>query len=628
MSEIALKEITKYYGANEVLTNVTFEVQKGEKVGVIGSNGTGKTTIFKIIAGSEHYDRGMLAVRKEASLGYLDQIPSYPVNFRVIDVLNTVFAALRVLEKEIKQTEKAMAEATEEVLAPLVKRYGELVQRFEHHGGYEISEKLNKVYTGLKIADEFRERLFSTLSGGEKTTVELAKILLQSPDILLLDEPTNHLDLDSIEWLEAFLTNYTGTVLIISHDRYFLDKSIGKILEVEDGKIDTYEGNYSYYAEEKHKRLVKQDATYQEQQKKFKAMEKTIKTLKDWGNRGDNAKFHKKAASIQKRLAKIERIEKPQLEKAKIQLDFTTTERSGKNVITIEELSKKYNDQVILDRLNLNVYYGEKIAIVGKNGSGKSTLLKIILKQCQADNGVVKLGANVKLGYLPQNVHFKNESNSVIDTFREHYHLSEGQARGILAKFLFYGEDVFKLVKNLSGGEKSRLKLCQLMHQDINLLILDEPTNHLDIDSREMLEPALSEFAGTLLFISHDRFFINKLAERVCNLVAGKIEVYLGNYNYFKQKSTEQAKQQEICAAVPEKQRKQKMPVRKNEKQDKQLQKIEEEISSLEVDIQEKEQVMLANAHDYLLLERLEAEKIVIKNQLDLLMDKWVNQNL
>ena len=629
MIEIALKEIEKYYGANKILENVTFDVQTGEKVGLIGRNGTGKTTIFKIITGMEKYDEGMLAIRKGASMGYLDQIPSCFDNLRVIDVLNLAFEEIQSLEKEIKLVEKQMADVSNKNLAGIIKKYGELVQIFEHKGGYDIEEKISRICTGLKIQEDFRERFFNTLSGGEKTTTLLAKILLQSPDILLLDEPTNHLDMDSIEWFEEFLAQYEGTVIIVSHDRYFLDKAVGKILEVEDGEVNVYEGNYSYYVEEKNRRLTEQFEAFQDQQKKIKAMEKTIKTLKEWGDRGDNPKFHRKAASIQKRLDKMQKIVRPALDRAKIQLAFSGSDRSGKEVIAIKGLSKSFGSKLLLDGINLDIYYGEKTAIIGKNGSGKSTLLKIILYEYQPDNGSVTIGANVNIGYLEQNVYFQNENISVIEAFREDYACTEGQARKILAKFLFYGEDVFKTVKNLSGGEKSRLKLCQLMHQDINLLILDEPTNHLDIDSREMLEDALTDFEGTLLFISHDRYFLNKLAGRICSLVDGKIETHSGNYDYYKQKLIEKLECRRVETTKPEnvKIKMIKQPVKQNVNREKILIQLEKEISSLEETIKQKDNEMQINGNNVEILNRLFNEKNILQEELDVIIEEWINYN-
>lgn len=629
MIEIGLKEIQKYYGANKILENLSFEIQTGEKIGLIGNNGTGKTTIFKIISGIENYDNGMLMIRKGASIGYLDQIPDYPKEFNVIDVLNSAFDEVHKVGIELKSLEIEMSNINNESLNSTMKKYGEKLQLFEHLGGYEIEDKINKICTGLKIYDSLRNRPFNTLSGGEKTRIVLGKILLKNSDILLLDEPTNHLDMESLEWLEDFLLQYNGTVLIVSHDRYFLDRVVTRIIEVEDGEANIYHGNYTYFVDEKERRLLEQFEAFQDQQKKVKAMEKTIKMLMEWGDRGDNPKFHRKAASMQKRLDKMDKIERPILDKAKIQLDFSGSERSGKDVINIRSLSKSFGSNVLFQNINMGVQYGEKLAVIGKNGSGKSTLFKIILGENTQDYGEVNLGTNLKIGYLEQNVVFNDENHTVLEEFRDSFICSEGQARRILAKFLFYGEDVFKTVKNLSGGEKSRLKLCQLMHQDINLLLLDEPTNHLDIESREMLEDALNNFIGTILFISHDRYFLNKISEKIYELKNGDLDVYLGNYDYYKQKCLEKIENEIVEAikpiinkSVPKRQAS--APLESNKKLQ---EKLEAKISSIEEIIREKDVEMQNNSDNYELLDALYKEKSELQIELDLVIEEWLTTN-
>lgn len=629
MIEIGLKEMQKYYGANKILDNLSFEVQTGERVGLIGNNGTGKTTIFKIISGIENYDNGMLIIRKGATIGYLDQIPKYPEGFKVIDVLNSAFEAIHSTGHELKALEVEMTKAVEQNLDIIMKKYGEKLQMFEHLGGYEIEDKINKICSGLKIEDSLRERLFDTLSGGEKTRILLARILLQNSDILLLDEPTNHLDMESLEWLEDFLLEYKGTVIVISHDRYFLDRVANRIIEVEDGEASIYYGNYSYYATEKERRLLEQFEAFQDQQKKIKEMEKTIKMLMEWGDRGDNPKFHRKAASMQKRLDKMEKVERPILERAKIQLNFTGSERSGKDVMSIKSLSKSFGANRLFNKINMGVQYGEKIAIIGKNGCGKTTLLKIIIGEDVPDSGEVILGSNLKIGYLEQNVSFNDENNTVLKEFRDSYICTEGQARRILAKFLFYGEDVFKTVKNLSGGEKSRLKLCILMHQDINLLLLDEPTNHLDIESREMLEHALDSFIGTIVFISHDRYFLNKLSEKIYELKIGDFDVYLGNYNYYKEKQIDKYKYNiiEVSKPSPNKSMPKKQPTKCLNDNKKLQEKLEAKMSDLETIIREKDIEMQSNADNYELLNSLFKEKEEMQRELDTIIEEWIKIN-
>ena len=627
MIQLALKEVEKYFGGNRIFNNITFEVQGSERVGLIGKNGTGKTTVFKIIAGIENADKGSISIRKNSTIGYLHQIPDFPVHFKVIDVLKTAFEIQYQINSELKILEGQMASLKEKELEYALRKYGELNELYEAKGGYEIEEKMSKVCTGLKFNDEFLNRDFINLSGGEKTIIMLGKILLENPDMLLLDEPSNHLDVTSIEWLEGYLKAYKGTVIVISHDRYFLDRVVTKIVEIEDGETSFYDGNYSYYVKEKQRRVFEQFEAFKDQQKKIKAMEKAIKQLREWAIQGDNEKFFKRAESMQKRLDKVERVDKPLINQPKIQLDFADTDRSGKDVVSIKGLCKCFNQKKILEDLNLDIRYGERTALIGDNGSGKSTIIKTLLGEIHADDGEVKLGSNMKIGYLPQNIIFNNEELTVIEAFREDMFILEGPARGILAKFLFYGESVFKKVKNLSGGEKSRLKLCKLIQNDINLLILDEPTNHLDIDSRENLEEALMEFNGTILFISHDRFFINKLAERICEIEDKKIINYYGDYEYYREKKNE-FKRNKIESPSKEKINKQQYSekpqkqvntnkLRKAENLENTIQELEAKLKNLDIEMHD-------NGTEYEKLLELGKEKERLQEQLDITIEKWM----
>jgi len=631
MIEIALKNIEKYFGANKVLEDISFEIQTGDRVGLLGRNGSGKTTIFKIISKLENHDGGSLSIRKGAAIGYLDQIPEYPRHYKVKDVLNEAFNNLLEVKEKLRGLEGEMANLQGEKLDKIMKIYGELQLVYENGGGYEIEEKISKICTGLKINEEFKERDFYTLSGGEKTTVILGKILLSGPDILLLDEPTNHLDIDSVEWLEEFLREYKGTVLIVSHDRYFLDAVVGKIVEIDGGKSEIYHGNYSYYTAEKETRLNQQLEDYKSQQKKIKAMEEAIKRFKDWGNRGDNASMFKKAVNMQKRIDRMEKIDKPSVEKPNIELDFSTGARSGKDVIEVKGLKKGFDDKIILENLDFYVRYGEKVAILGKNGCGKSTLIKILLNEMNKDEGEVRIGSGVAIGYLNQEIEFNNKEKTILETFRDDYPVSEGQARGLLARFLFYADDVFKKVKNLSGGEKVRLKLCQLMHQDINLLVLDEPTNHLDIDSREILEMALCEFDGTIVFISHDRYFINKIADRIAEINNRKLVNYVGNYDYYKKKRLEKAsaiKETSNSKKInKEKSLKKNIKAENNKKIDKRIEAIEDEIEELENQIQGLDEELANHSSNHEKLAQIHDEKQDLQQRLDNLLEDWVKLN-
>ena len=548
MYDIALDGVKKYMDTTLVLKDITFMVNGGEKAGIIGENGCGKSTVLKLISGQltlNHcagypyapvppgYDEGWVIKPKEAVCAYLDQMPDYPAGLKVIDVLNLAFEEVRKIELDMRKLEEEMKIYEGRELDMVLKKYSELIQAYELKGGYEVTEKLSRICKGLKFEESFLNREFHLLSGGEKTTVVLGKLLIDNPDILLLDEPTNHLDMESVEWLEEYLKNYKGTVIIVSHDRYFLDNVVTKIIEIEDKVCDTYKGNYTRYAELKEEKVRILYDNYKEQQKKINSMEKSVKDLRDWALKADNKKFFQRAASMQIRLDKMERIDKP-VQKRNMKLNINAAERSGNITIQAEGLAKGFGDRQLLKEAGMLIHYGERVALIGANGSGKTTFLKILLGEEKPDIGTVKLGASVRLAYLPQKLYFENEELTVLDYFREDINILEGKAREYLAKFLFYGGNVFKKIKHLSGGERIRLKLSRLLYEDINLLILDEPTNHLDTVSIENLEEALETFKGTVFFISHDRYFINKIGERVIAIEDSTFKSYSGNYDYYK----------------------------------------------------------------------------------------------
>lgn len=548
MLELKLHGVKKFMEATLVVNNITFEAYEGDKIGVVGANGSGKSTILKLIAGIEKmhyypgypqtsspgYDEGLINLPRGATKAYLEQSPVFPKGLKVIDVLNLAFEEIVTIENQMRELEDQLKTLEDKVLENALNKYSDLVQLFEVKGGYEREEKLSKVCTGLNFTDSFLDKDFDLLSGGEKTTVVLGKLLIHNPDILLLDEPTNHLDMDSIEWLEGYLKSYKGIVIIVSHDRYFLDHVVNKIVEIEDMKSITYKGNYSSFVSQKEENMRIQYEHFREQQKKITNMEKQVTSLRDWAMRADNSKFFRRAASIQKKLDKIDRIDRPVFERRNMRLDFKEGQRSGNETIKAIRVSKRYQDKIILKDAELIIHYGERVGLVGPNGSGKTTFLKMLLGEEQPDQGVVELGANVMAAYLPQNISFKDEELTVLETFREDISILEGKAREYLAKFMFYKKSPFKKVKHLSGGERIRLKLAMLLFQDLNLLILDEPTNHLDIDSIETLEEALDDFKGTIFFISHDRYFINNIAERVIALEEYGFKSYQGNYDYYK----------------------------------------------------------------------------------------------
>ena len=647
MFELSLVNVKKYMEATLVLKNINFQVYSGEKVGIVGVNGSGKTTVLKLIAGilpmdycvgypgatSPGYDEGFINKPSGATCAYLEQIPQYENGIKVIDVLKMAFSEVYEIEEKMHKLEDEMKVLKGEELERSLKQYSRLVQSYEVKGGYNTEEKLAKICTGLKFTQNFLDKEFNLLSGGEKTTVILGKLLMDNPDILLLDEPTNHLDMDSIEWLERYLNNYDGIVIIVSHDRYFLDNVVSKIIEIEDMESKTYKGNYSSYVKQKEEKLLEQMHNYKEQQKEIKSMESTIKDLRDWAIRADNSKFFKRAASMEKRLERMksnEDAQKPKIENKTMKLNFKNSERSGEETIKAKGLCKSYIDKVIFNEADLLINFKERVALVGPNGSGKTTFLKMLLGEEAPDKGTVELGANVKVGYLPQVITFDNEEYTVIQAFRDDISILEGQAREYLSKFMFFGNSVFKKVKALSGGEKIRLKLSMLLYEDINLLILDEPTNHLDIDSIETLEEALEEFKGTIFFISHDRYFINKIGERIIAIEDNKFKSYLGNYDYYKEIQDRVKLEKEINDLQKEKvikKEKKKKEIDEVKKRENEIKKLEIKIQKLEKELEGIELTMSNLELNYEELNELFSKKEELSEELEKVMEEWIELN-
>ena len=647
MFELSLVNVKKYMEATLVLKNINFQVYSGEKVGIVGVNGSGKTTVLKLIAGilpmdycvgypgatSPGYDEGFINKPSGATCAYLEQIPQYENGIKVIDVLKMAFSEVYEIEEKMHKLEDEMKVLKGEELERSLKQYSRLVQSYEVKGGYNTEEKLAKICTGLKFTQNFLDKEFNLLSGGEKTTVILGKLLMDNPDILLLDEPTNHLDMDSIEWLERYLNNYDGIVIIVSHDRYFLDNVVSKIIEIEDMESKTYKGNYSSYVKQKEEKLLEQMHNYKEQQKEIKSMESTIKDLRDWAIRADNSKFFKRAASMEKRLERMksnEDAQKPKIENKTMKLNFKNSERSGEETIKAKGLCKSYIDRVIFNEADLLINFKERVALVGPNGSGKTTFLKMLLGEEAPDKGTVELGANVKVGYLPQVITFDNEEYTVIQAFRDDISILEGQAREYLSKFMFFGNSVFKKVKALSGGERIRLKLSMLLYEDINLLILDEPTNHLDIDSIETLEEALEEFKGTIFFISHDRYFINKIGERIIAIEDNKFKSYLGNYDYYKEIQDRVKLEKEINDLQKEKvikKEKKKKEIDEVKKRENEIKKLEIKIQKLEKELEGIELTMSNLELNYEELNELFSKKEELSEELEKVMEEWIELN-
>ncbi len=584
MTICSVNNVMKSFGGNIIFENISLEIKNGERVGLVGRNGSGKTTIFGLLTGKESLDAGAIHMKKGTRIGHVAQIPKFDEVMNVYDVLSSAFKVEKELEKEMHALEKNMAEEQEQSsLQKLMERYGIIQEKFAFLGGYEIEANIMKVANGLQVTDLF-PRVFTELSGGEQTKVSLAYMLLQKPDLLLLDEPTNHLDLFAVEWLEKFLKEYTGTVMVISHDRYFLDEVVTKIFDLEDGEIHVYHTNYSQFVEEKEERLLQEFQAYQEQQKKIKKMKEAIKRLREWANQANppNEGLHKRARNMERALERIEKLKRPILERKQMGLQFEGQERSGKDVVVMKEVSKGFAGRPLFEQANLHVRFQERAAIVGRNGTGKTTLLKLLLEEINPDVGEIRIGSSVKIGYLSQHT-YGNVKSNVLEAFREYVAVTEGEARHILAKFLFYGPAVFKKVTQLSGGEKMRLRLAQLMYQDINFLILDEPTNHLDIESREVLEEALEQYNGTILAVSHDRYFLNKLFEKTYWIDECKLFEFAGNYAWARQKWEEKLEKQVIKQKRQGRKSVEMVPVK--EKKARNLEEIENELMHVEEDI-------------------------------------------
>ena len=617
MVDISVKDLNKFFVIGEnLLQGLSFEIQEGECVAILGRNGCGKTTLFKILTGEMDYDGGEVYVNPNKKLGLISQIPRFPEAYTVEDVLRTAFSVLTAIKKKMEALEAAMAQgATQEQL----REYDTLVNRFQSGGGYDMDVDVDKICNGLGITAEQRPQLFDSLSGGEKTRINLARLLLEKTDILLLDEPTNHLDLNSVEWLEAYIKAFKGTVLTISHDRYFIDQVADRVIEIVDGHGEFYSGNYSFYMEEKQARFDLQMKQYEQEQAKLKQLGYTVERMKGWGI--NNRTLYRRAMSIQHRMERIQKTERPKAERT-MKASFGEKDFSGDVVFKMKNVSKSFGDRVLFSDVNLNVEGGERIALLGDNGTGKSTFIKCLLgeEDCQ---GKIQFGPTVKWGYLPQIIHFDHPERSLYDTMLYEKNLTPQMARDRLGAFLFQGEDVFKTVGTLSGGEQSRLRLCMLMDEKINLLILDEPTNHLDIASREWVEAAIEEFEGVLLFVSHDRYFIEKFAERIWLLEDGAIRDFRCGYKKYRSilEHEAQARQLPAAPAAP-KQRKEK-PRSGPKDSDKLVKKLEREIEKQEKVVADLEEKIQAAASDYQELNRLMGEKEAAEESLMELMEQW-----
>ena len=523
----------------KILDGLTFQIDAGERVGLLGKNGAGKTTLFRILTGELDYDEGDVVIASGRRVGLISQIPVYPAGYTVEDVLQSAFARMHRLKAEMDALTERMAQGESD--ATILKRYGELTARFESWGGYDTETAVNKVANGLSIDAQMRARLFDQLSGGEKTRVNLGRLILEDTDILLLDEPTNHLDLQATEWLEEYIRSFRGTVVTISHDRYFLDRTVKRIIEVLDGKAAFYSGNYSFYAIEKERRYQEQMKQYLKEQAKIEQLEKAAEQLRLWAFQGMD-KTYRRAISMERRIERMRTVAKP-TKARKMDARFAGIEFCGDDVVQVRNLQKGFDGRTLFSGVNLRVGGGERIAFIGDNGTGKTTLLNMLMGREGVDGGSIKLGPAVRAAYLEQTIHFAHPERSLVDTMLyEKKNMTPQSARNRLAAYQFRGEEVFKSVSVLSGGELARLRLCMLMDEEINFLILDEPTNHLDIDAREWIEEAVEAFDGTLLFVSHDRYFINRFATRVWELADGTVNDYPMGYARYRAVKAEERK--------------------------------------------------------------------------------------
>lgn len=522
--------LKKSYGADVIFDNVSFDLKEGEVVGLLGRNGTGKSTLLKILKGLETPDSGNIQFFKKCSMGYLEQIPEYP-NMTVQDVLYLPFEKVMSIEKDMRAIEGLLATSlNENDMNKLLEKYGRLQEAFDKNNGYSISSKVEKIKNGLNITEDLSNSIFDKCSGGEKTRVLVAKMLLEEPEILLLDEPTNNLDIKTLEWLEDYIKQYKGSVLVVSHDRYFLDHVIGRVLELDTDGIEEYDGNYSKYIQDKEQRFLERYKAYENNQYITHRMEMQVRRLKSM-----NSQILRGVANkIENRLNKMEKIDKPIFEKKSMRMNEFSGSRSGATLLEAVGIAKSFEQKELFSDIDLTIEKGYRIGIIGENGSGKTTLLKILLGQEMPDDGIIEISSTAKIGYLTQDTSFEDEEKTILETFIQSFDsMNQGEARNKLASMLFTSDDVYKKIKVLSGGEKIRLKLCILMNQNLNLLVLDEPTNHLDLNSREVLEENLMNYSGTLLFVSHDRYFLEKMTNKIWNLENKQMEVFSGNYDEY-----------------------------------------------------------------------------------------------
>ncbi|MEW9124283.1 MAG: ABC-F family ATP-binding cassette domain-containing protein [Thermotaleaceae bacterium] len=633
MIVLSCNHLTKSFGIDTILEDISFSVNGREKIGLVGVNGAGKTTLFRILTGQYGYDKGELFLSKSLTIGHLEQNAQLSPQHSIFDEALQVFQPLIEMEQQLRRLEQEIAQLSEHAdsksLDQSMELYARISEEFQQKNGYGYRSEIRGVLRGLGFTEEEFEQPIMQLSGGQKTRISLAKLLLTKPDILLLDEPTNHLDIEAVEWLEAYLRAYPGTILLISHDRYFIDQVVDKIFELENKSLTVFHGNYSYYVEEKQLLYEQQLKEYLENQKEIERQEEIIRRFKQHGTE----KLAKRAQSREKRMAHMERISRPTLLYKRAKIRFEPRITSGEDVLKIDNLSKSFENTLLFEKVGFDIYRGERVGLIGPNGIGKSTLLKILLNRLPYEEGLIQLGHNVVLGYYDQEQSDLDPGATILDEiWKENIHFTQTEVRTLLGSFLFSGDDVLKEISSLSGGEKSRVALLKLMLSKANFLLMDEPTNHLDITSKEVLEEALNHYTGTLLIISHDRYFLNRVATKIIELSPQGASQYLGNYKYYQEKKSELL-ESEKTEVVPQKTKTQIKDEKKKEKgklqEERKLKKaretIEEQIAGIEEKIKELEnQMCLEEVYSNPSLSKeIHEESSKLKNQLESLYEQW-----
>ena len=627
---LSCNNISKSFGTDVIIKSCSFNIEDHEKAAIVGINGAGKSTLLKIITGIEPADTGLVTLAKDKTLGYLSQQQNLNSDNTIYDELLSVKHYILDMEAQLRRIENQMKSADDEALETLMKKYSDLNHEFELNNGYAYKSEITGVLKGLGFAEEDFTLNVNTLSGGQKTRVALGRLLLSKPDIILLDEPTNHLDMESISWLENYLLNYSGAVLIVAHDRYFLDKIVSKIIELDNGNATVFSGNYTDYASKKAILRNMQLKEYLNQQREIKHQEEVITKLKQF----NREKSIKRAESREKILNKMEFVDKPEILNDKMDIKLEPNVISGNDVLTVYNLTKGFDGTVLFDNICFQIKRGERVALIGSNGTGKTTILKLINGIIPADSGSIYLGAKVNIGYYDQEHHVLDPDKTIFDEIRDAYpDLNNTQIRNTLAAFLFTNEDVFKYIKDLSGGERGRVSLAKLMLSNANFLILDEPTNHLDITSKEILENALNSYTGTVLFVSHDRYFINSTATRIIELANKTVVNYIGNYDYYLEKKdilgakpiTNNTSKSSSSAISKLNWQEEKVKQAQQKKIKNEIKRTEERMALIEAEIEELDNMYAdpAISSDTAKLMEIHTRKEALSKELDELYDKW-----